>query len=161
MQLNALTPQFVRFTGAVPANSSRDDKGRERVGEAAAATGAAGAGVSATRSGAFKMFKTSSKLAGGMNAATDSLKLVNQPIKQTSSLWNAFRVNAKQLRHDVIAWAENSKMPGFMKSIFRGGLGKAIGSVAAVFVFTAGVGEIARTFLGQLSGSLANASGNV
>ena len=141
MQLSAIGPKVVTFTSG---NSDRDDKRHERVGDAAAATGAAGAGYSATRGAAFKAFRSSENVAKALNA-------MNQPVRETSSLWNALKVNAKRLKLDIASWAEKSRMPKFMKGMFTGKLGGAIGGVASVFVFVAGLAEVYDAFLHKLS----------
>ncbi len=153
MQLNALTPKFVTFTGNV--NSDKDDKRRERVGEAAAVTGAAGAGVTATRGAAFKMFKSTEKLNRVVNNIAEGANLVNQPIKQSNSLWNALKINYRQLKVDIATWAKNSKMPSFMKGLFTGKLGSIIGGGGALFVFVTGLFEVANTFMDKVGVNLA------
>lgn len=135
MLLNSISPKFVTFTSANP----NKDKNREKVGEAAAATGVAGAGYSATRSAAFKAFNSSKKLADGAQA-------LGQPIKQTNSIWNALRLNYRNLTNSIKTWAQESKMiPKFAKPLFTGVVGKFIGGVAAVFVFINGVSEVIDT----------------
>ncbi len=157
MQLNALTPKFVTFTGA-NTNSDKDDKRRERVGEAAVVTGAAGAGVTATRGAAFKMFKSTEKLNRVVNNIAEGANLVNQPIKQSNSLWNALKLNYRQLKLDIAAWAKNSRMPAFMKGLFTGKLGSIIGGGGALFVFITGLFEVADTFMNKVGVNLASKS---
>lgn len=144
MPLNVIGPKFVTFTGN--SSPSDDDKRRENVGAAAAATGAAGAGYSATRGAAFKMFKSSEKLRGTINTVAEGATLVSKPIKQSNSLWNALKVNYRQLRLDIANWAKASKMPNFMKAMFTGKLGAIIGGGASIFVFLTGITEVVDTF---------------
>ena len=151
MQLNAIGPKFVTFTGDASNASARREDRKERVGEAAAATGAAGAGYSATRSGAFKMFKSSEKLRGTINSVAEGATLVSEPVKQSNSLWNALKLNYRQLRLDIANWAKASKMPKFMKGMFTGKLGSIIGGGASIFVFITGIGGVFNTFLNKLS----------
>lgn len=154
MPLNAIGPKFVTFTSSANGTTkSSDDNNnrRENVGVAAAATGAAGAGYSATRGAAFKMFKSSEKLRGTINTIAEGANVVNQPIKQTNSLWNALKVNYKQLRLDIANWAKASKMPKFMKSMFTGKLGAIIGGGASVFVFITGITEVVDTFANKVN----------
>ncbi len=148
MQLNAVGPRFVTFTGE---NSQRKDERRERVGDAAVVTGGVGAGYTATRGAAFKMFKTSEKLRGTINTVAEGANVVSKPLKQTNSLWNALKVNYRQLRLDIANWAKASKMPKFMKGLFTGKLGAIIGGGASVFVFITGVSEVFNTFINKLS----------
>ena len=148
MQLSAIGPKVVNFTSN---NAERDDKRHERVGDAAAATGAAGAGYSATRGAAFKAFRSSENVAKAVNNAANGLNAMNQPVRETSSLWNALKVNAKRLKLDIASWAEKSRMPKFTKGMFTGKLGGAIGGVASVFVFVAGLAEVYDAFLHKLS----------
>jgi len=131
--------------------ASKDDRRRERVGEAAAVTGAAGAGYSATRGATFKMFNSSSKAARGINTLANSARAVNQPIRESNSLWNAFKVNYRQLSSDIAKWAQKSNMPNFMKAMFTGKLGAFCGGVGALFVFVTGVSEVISTFSEKVS----------
>lgn len=149
MPLNAIGSKFVTFTGN--SSPSDDDKRRENVGAAAAATGAAGAGYTATRSAAFKMFKSSEKFRGTINTVAERTALASEPIKQSNSLWNALKINYRQLKLDIAKWAKASKMPKFMKGMFTGKLGSIIGGGASIFVFITGIGEVFNTFLNKLS----------
>lgn len=149
MPLSAIGPKFVTFTGEAPQRDNADRK--ERVGEAAAVTGGVGAGYTATRGAAFKMFRSSERLRGTINTLAEGVNVVNKPLKQTNSLWNALKVNYRQMRLDIAQWAKASKMPKFMKAVFTGKLGAVLGGGAAVFVFISGVSEVFNTFLNKLS----------
>ena len=139
MPLSPVSVNKIYFTGA----ESRNDN----VVEAAAVTGGVGAGCAAARGGkAFSAFKSSAKLRSAVTGAAEATEAMVKPINQSKSLWNAFKINAKNLRTSIANWAKNSKMPKFMKGLFTGKLGKAIGGLAAVFVFITGVGEVVRTF---------------
>lgn len=151
MQLNGITPNFVSF-GNQYAEYNKEDKRREHVGDAAKATGAAGAGYAATRGASFKMFQSSQKLNRFVNGVAEGANTINQPIKQSNSLWKALKLNYKNLTRDIAQWAENSKtLPRFIKPLFTGMLGKFIGGAAAVFVFISGVGEVVDTFANNVS----------
>jgi len=135
--LLSVTPKIVTFT----ANDDTRSR-REKVEDAAAVTGGVGAGAAATRGQAFKCFKTSEKLRTMVNGASEATAAVAQPVKQTQSLWNACRLNYQNFKTSIANWAEASRMPKFMKAMFTGKLGSAIGKGAAVFVFVSGIGEV-------------------
>ena len=143
MSLSAIGPKFVTFTGNDPIERTN----REKVEDAATVTGGVTAGVVATRGNAFKMFKTSAKLRTVTDGAAEVAGAVAQPVKQSKSIWNAFKLNCESIKTQISNWAKNSKMPNFMKVLFTGKLGSAIGKGAAVFVFISGVGEVIETFL--------------
>lgn len=138
----SVSPKFVTFTGT-PNNPTKSN--RERVEDAAAVTGGVGAGAAATRGGAMKFFKSAENLNRVSNTAVRTSKALQTPVKQTNSLLNAFRVNYRNFTKQVGEWAEASKMPKFMKGIFKGKLGGFIGGGAAVFVFITGIGEVIST----------------
>lgn len=151
MQLNAITPNFISFTSNQQVADKKEEKRREHVGDAAKATGAAGAGYAATRGASFKMFQSSQKLNRFVNGVAEGVQTINQPIKQSNSLWKAIKLNYKNLTRDIAQWAKNSKtLPNFIKPLFTGMLGKFIGGAAAVFVFISGVGEVIETFANKV-----------
>lgn len=141
MSLSSVGPKFITFTGTETQERTRRDK----IEDAAAVTGGVGAGAAATRGNAFKMFKTSEKLRTVVTGASEVTGAVAQPVKQSKSVWNAFKLNYTKFTSEIAEWAKNSKMPNFMKVLFTGKLASAIGKGAAVFVFISGIGEIIDT----------------
>ncbi|MBR6098939.1 hypothetical protein IKP85_04260 [bacterium] len=147
----SIAPKIVTFTGTE--TTAQHKSRRDQVENAAAATGGVGAGVAATRGGggALKFFRTSAetvnKASVTANRATHALET---PVRQTNSLWNAFKLNGKSIGKQIAEWAEASKMPKFMKVLFTGQFGKALGLGAAVFVFITGVGEVISTLMNNL-----------
>jgi hypothetical protein len=148
MQLS-VNPKIVTFAGTGNERSQSRTR-KEQVEDAATATGGVGAGVAATRGGAMKFFNTAKKLDTATALASSATKAAEVPIKQTNSLWNAFRLNCKGISTQIANWAEGTNMPNFMKYLFKGGLGKIIGRGAAVFVFITGLGEVVRTVSNHL-----------
>ena len=138
----SVAPKFVSFTSSP---DSHQKSNREKVENAAAVTGGVGAGAAATRGGAMKFFKSAENLNRVSNTAVKTSKALQTPVRQTNSLLNAFRVNYKNFTKQIGEWAEASKMPKFMKGIFKGKLGGFIGGGAAVFVFITGIGEVIST----------------
>ena len=137
MPLSPVLPCHINFTGY----DQQPKSGRDKVEDAAAVTGGVGAGVAATRgNGAFKYFKSSEKLRGVVNTATNTSKAIAEPAKQSKSLWNALKLNYVNLKKGIADWAKASKMPKFMKAMFTGKLGKVISGGAAVFVFISVIG---------------------
>ena len=134
------TAMSLRVDGSVvpyEGNSSSRSK-RETVEDAATATGAAGAGASAT-----KFFRASAEKVNRISATTaETARAVEAPVRQSRSLINGFKINYRNFTKQIANWAEQSNMPNFMKAMFTGEIGKVIGKVAAVFVFITGVGEI-------------------
>ena len=145
---NEIYMNAISFRGGEYQTKSR----KEKVGEAAAVTGGVGAGVAATKGGsAFNYFKSSEQLRNVVNSAAKTSEAIVKPAQQSKSLWNAFKLNCQNLRAGIAKWANASKMPKFMKTMFNGGLGKALGGVAALFVFVTGISEVAKTFLGNVN----------
>ena len=146
----SISPKMITFTGT---DYRPSNKRREQVENAATATGGVGAGVAATRGGggALKFFKTSAetvnRASATANQATNALKT---PAKQTNSLFNAFKLNGKGFGKQISDWAEASNMPKFMKRLFTGQFGKALGRGAAVFVFITGIGEVISTVMNNI-----------
>ena len=143
----SVSPKIVTFTGEASNPKSRRDK----VEDAATATGGVGAGVAATRGGALKFFKSAEKINQVTGTAAKATSVIEKPAKQTVSLLNAFKVNYRNFTKQVAEWAEASKMPKFMKGIFTGKLGNILGKGAAVFVFISGIGEVIHTLLNNLT----------
>ena len=132
-------------------NSSRTK--REKVEDAATATGAAGAGVAATRGGgtALKFFKSAENMNYATGVAAHATKAVEEPVRKSRSLFNAFKINNKTIGEQISAWAERTNMPNFMKAMFKGSVGKFLGRGAAVFVFITGIGEVFHTLMKNLN----------
>lgn len=151
MPLNVIGPKILTFTGEPSMTGAKGDKRKGHVEEAATVTGAAGAGCSATRGAAFKMFKSSEKVRNAFNNAAGTVNAINKPLKQSNSLLNALKVNYRNFTSDIKSWAKASNMPGFMKAMFTGSLGKVIGGIAAVFVFVTGLGEVINTFANKVN----------
>ena len=144
----SISPKIVTFTGT---GADQLKTRREQVENAATATGGVGAGVAATRGGALKFFKSSAqRVNSATNTAVQATRALEKPVKQTNSLWNAFKINGKSIGKQIAEWAEASKMPKFMKYIFKGALGKALGQGAAVFVFITGCGEVLSTAMNNM-----------
>lgn len=123
-------------------NSSNRSK-RETVEDAATATGAAGAGASAT-----KFFKTSAQKVNRISTTmAETSRAVETPVRQSRSLINGFKINYRNFTQQIANWAEQSNMPKFMKVFFTGQAGKVIGKGAAVFVFITGIGEVFHTLM--------------
>lgn len=130
----SISPKIVSFT----AGENQQRTGRDNVEDAAKATGVAGA----TTGGAMKFFKSANKAS---STAVQTTRALQEPIKQTNSLFNTFRGTMTELFNQLSDWARGSNMPRFMKSIFTSKFGAFLGGVAAVFVFITGIGEVFNT----------------
>lgn len=149
MPLSPVGLYNLSFTANV---ESQQKSRREKVEDAATVTGGVGAGAAATKgTNAFKYFKSSEKLRGVVNSAATTTEAIAKPAQQTKSLWNALKLNYKNLKIDIAEWAKASKMPNFMKGMFTGKLGSMLGGVASVFVFISGVGEVFHTLLNNVN----------
>ena len=135
MPLSPVMMNKIAFTG-----SPDDNRGGGTAANAAFVVGGAGAGAKA-----FRAFPSGAQVSRGITMANQATEAMVKPINQSKSLWNALKVNTKKLTSSIANWAKNSKMPKFMKAMFTGKFGKAIGGLAAVFVFITGVGEVVRT----------------
>lgn len=146
--LLSVSPKITTFTALEeqPVKSKRD-----KVENAAAATGGVGAGYAATRGGALKFFKQAEKINQVTGTAARATSAIEKPAQQTVSLLNAFKVNYRNFTKQVAEWAEASRMPNFMKGIFTGKLGHVLGKGAAVFVFISGCGEVLHTLLNNMT----------
>lgn len=147
--LLSVSPKMVSFT----ANETKQPKTcKEKVEDAAAVTGGVGAGAAATRGGsALKFFKSAGKVNEMTHSAASAASAIEKPAQQTKSLLNAFRVNYSNFTKQVAEWAEASRMPRFMKGLFTGKIGGALGRGAAVFVFITGIGEVIGTIVSGIS----------
>lgn len=139
MPLSPVMMNKIAFTG----NPDDNRGGNDGVKEAAFVTG--GVGMTAKGAKAFRAFPSGAQVSNGITTVTKATDAMVKPINQSKSLWNALKVNTKKLTSSIANWAKNSKMPKFMKAMFTGKFGKAIGGLAAVFVFITGVGEVVRT----------------
>lgn len=129
----SISPKLISFT----AGENHQRTGRDNVEDAAKATGVAGA-----TTGAMKFFKSANKAS---STAVQTTRALQEPIKQTNSLFNTFRGTKTELFNQLSDWARGSNMPRFMKSIFTSKFGAFLGGVAAVFVFITGIGEVINT----------------
>lgn len=143
------TAMSLRVDGSVvpyEGNSSSRSK-RETVEDAATATGAAGAGASAT-----KFFKTSAQKVNRISTTmAETSRAVETPVRQSRSLINGFKINYRNFTQQIAEWAERTNMPGFMKALFTGKASSIIGKGAAVFVFITGLGEIFHMFMRNIN----------
>lgn len=131
--------------------SSSTRSKREKVEDAATATGAAGAGASAT-----KFFRNSAQRVNRITSAVEQTsRAVEAPVRQSRSLINGFKINYRNFTKQIANWAEQSNMPKIIKTLFTGQAGKVIGKGAAVFVFITGLGEVFHTLMKNV-----NAIGN-
>ena len=146
MSLSVEKSNIVQYTGN---QSSRSN--REKVEDAATATGAAGAGAAATRSSALKFFKSAEKMNHATGVAAQTTRALEAPVSKSRSLINGFKINYRNLTEQIAAWAEKTNMPKFMKIMFTGEVGKVIGKGAAVFVFITGLGEIFHMFMRNIN----------
>ena len=123
--------------------------GRRTVWDGTAdALGAGGAVIS----GGARLGFFNGKVCSMVRGTTEATKALIEPAKQSKSLWNALKLNYQNFKTGIATWAKASNMPNFMKVMFTGKLGKAIGGVAAVFVFISGIGEITNTLTRTLGG---------
>ncbi len=149
LSVDKTTTALIPYTGN---SNTQNRSNRDRVEDAATVTGATGAGVAATRGNALKFFKTSAENLNKVSGtAAQATKAVAEPVKQSRSLINAFRINYKNITEQIAKWAETSGMPNFMKPLFKGALGAAIGKGAAIFVFISGIGEVFHTLLNNVN----------
>lgn len=150
MLLNVSPHNLTSFGNSSQSTSNRE-KNKQKVDEAAVVTGGVGAGVTATRSAAFKMFNSSTKLNKTVNGISEGAKAMTEPVAQSKSLWNAFKLNYRKLTSGIANWAKNSKMPAFLKPIFTGKLASILGGAAAVFVFITGSVQVFTTAVSKLN----------
>ena len=139
MSLSPVMMNKIAFTGSPDDNCG----GNGAVRDTAFIVGGAGAAAGGAK--AFRAFPSGAQVSRGITMANQATEVMVKPINQSKSLWNALKVNTKKLTSSIANWAKNSKMPKFMKAMFTGKFGKAIGGLAAVFVFITGVGEVVRT----------------
>lgn len=149
--LPRISSQNLTTFGNDPHAASNHEKNKQRVDDAAVVTGGVGAGVTATRSASFKMFNSANKLNKTVNGIAEGARAVAEPVTQSKSLWNAFKLNYRKLTSDIANRAKNSNMPAFLKPIFTGKLASIFGKVAAVFVFVTGSVDVFRTAVSKLS----------
>ena len=160
MLLKISSSNFTSFGNSAQTASQRE-RNKERVEDAAVVTGGVGAGVTATRSAAFKMFNSSAKLNKTINAVAEGAQAITQPVSKSKSLWNALKLNYRKLTGDIARWAKNSKaIPGFLKPLFTGKLASIFGGVAAVFVFITGLAEVIENFAKKITEVANNSNKN-
>lgn len=146
MSYGSLKLSNVSFSGNKYLTGDNSENRRDPVAGAAAATGGIGATCSATRGSSFKMFANSKKVTSAINNVVDGANVAAKPISQTSSVWNAMKLNYHKFTGEIGKWAESSNMPKFVKSMFKGKLASVFGGAAAVFVFVSGIVDIWKTF---------------
>ena len=144
MAIRSIDNSVVPYTG----NDNQYRSNRDKVEDAAAVTGATGASAAASRSSALKFFKSSATKVNTLSGtAAEITNAVEVPAKQSKSLFNALKINYKNITGQISRWAEASHMPKFMKALFMGKLGNFIGGGAALFVFVTGIAEVFQTLM--------------